>query len=339
MRNLVVAPKSNSACRIGAVIEREQGGAELPLALTRFATARGVLHATAAMQMATRELLERITTTSTRDAPISVQSLCRACNVTVKGAEQLSSRRDRQWIDRPRRSVHTGEIVFEGDTPFIRLPPHIDFSTARISIAHELGHFLIHSTSASRVTSRLPTSGEEEAVAEYGARLLLMPPKKCQADYSANLAEVALCWSQNARTTLHSAVERLGDPDVGLKSLRGAILWRVGENGPNSADLYTRLEPRWHLCESAFVPIGKCKARRQSLVAAAASECSFVTASAVEEVRIGTFEGVFRVDVVSWGSISEGTRIVLSIFSEVANEVTPGVMRYDVRGSQQVSLI
>jgi hypothetical protein len=339
MTNISTPAKIVASPRIGAVVAKEDAGAEFPLALSRFASGRGVTRPTVAMRMAVGDLVKRVTTSSKRNGPISVQALCRACDVTLRGAELLSSRRDARWAAYSRAMRHKGQIVFQRAGASISVPSQLGFAAARMSIAHELGHFLIHSACPSTATARLPTSEEEEILAEYGGRLMLMPLDRLNSDPTSNLAEVALCWAQTARTSLHSAVERLGDPDIGLATLRGAILWGIVADTARSAAIADRLTPRWHLCQPAFVPVGKCKARAQSVIASAASESSTVTASAVEGVRIGTFEGVFRVDVVSWGSVAEGTRTVLSTFSEAAEPAETGVTRFSVRGSEQFTLV
>jgi hypothetical protein len=341
--SIAVAPTKvvSVPSRIASVIDRENLGAPLPLALTRFASSFGVTRPTVAMKIAVHHLHERVATPVRRESevPISVKALCRACDVTLEGAELLSSRRDRRWAGYSRAMRHRGQIVFKGARASISVPSQLGFAAARMSIAHELGHYLIHSASSSGVTSRLSTSGEEEILAEYGGRLMLMPLDRLSSDPTANLAEVALAWAQTARTSLHSAVERLGDPDVGLPSVRGAILWGLLADAPRSTAIADRLTPRWHLCQPAFVPVGKSKARAQSVIANAAAESSTVAASAVEHVRIGTFEGLFRIDVVSWGSRTDGTRTVLSTFSTTEYEATNGPWRNRVHGSEQLELI
>lgn len=335
--------KSSSALQpsLRAVVEKEVAGATLPLPLARFATARGVDRATIAMRIATGELLGRISTGKlNRESPISVGALCKACNVSVKGAERVSSHRDREWDANVRSRSHVGEIVFDGESASIKIPSRLDFSAARITIAHELGHFLIHTAATNRVTARLPSTFEEEALAEYGGRLMLMPSGEFDTDPSANLAEVALCWSRIARTTLHSAVARLGDPDIGLTNVRGAIMWRSGdERAVNKGYVSGNMAPHWHLCSPAYIPIRRCKARPGSIIATAAAESSSVSGSAVEHVRIGTLNGLFRVDVVSWGFSAEGTRMVLSTFSDVEQDAVPSVTRYELRDAEQLAMI
>jgi hypothetical protein len=335
---IVPSAVATATLRIAALTEKEDAGTELPLPLRRFASSRGVTRPTLAMKMAAHDLTTRVADPKRR-GPISVQALCRACDVRLQGGQTLSSRRDSRWAAYSRAMRHKGQIIFQGAGASINVPSELGFAAARMSIAHELGHFLIHAGCLSRATARLPTSGEEEVLAEYGGRLLLMPAGTVSCDPNANLAEVALCWAQNARTSLHSAVERLGDPDIGLSTVAGAILWGFGTDAPRTAHIADRLTPRWHLCQPAFVPVGKCKARAQSVIACAASESSTVTASAVEQVRIGTFEGLFRVDVVSWGSITDGTRTVLATFSRTEEQPTSGMTRYRVRGSEQFALL
>jgi hypothetical protein len=198
----------------------------------------------------------------------------------------------------------------------IRVPEEIDFETARISVAHEIGHILIHQrgTELDHATIRLSSTSEEEALAEYGGRLLLLPTTIFQPPLGVNLAQYAVEQAGVARVTVHSAVSRLGDPDILVPGLQGAILWRINPQVPASHPISTRLTPQWHLCPGAFVPVRRSKARPGCLVAQIAEAPGPISASSVETVSIGTFVGVFRVDAFAWGAISQGTRLVLSVF-------------------------
>jgi Zn-dependent peptidase ImmA (M78 family) len=95
----------------------------------------------------------------------------------------------------------------------------VDYATARVSVAHELGHVLVHlrANDFDEATVRMPSSPEEECIAEYRARLLLMPSRAwLEMPMGSNLAEEAVIRSNIARVTIRSAVARLGDPDVGI---------------------------------------------------------------------------------------------------------------------------
>jgi hypothetical protein len=133
-------------------------------------------------------------------------------------------------------------------------------------------------------------------------------------DSNSNLAEYAVRQSSLARVTVHSAVARLGDPDLPQFEVCGAILWRVDSEANERFPVYERMTPFWHLCPDSFVPIRKSKARERSLVAELAACSGAVSDSRDESVRIGTFIGYFRVDAFAWGSLRDGTRLVLSVF-------------------------
>src|SRR5262249_41739932 len=154
----------------------------------------------------------------------------------------------------------TGKLLFDGSKVSIRIPDHLSHERARISVAHELGHLLIHRRGEGydEATIRLPSSPSEESLAEYGARLLLMPSPQFN---HRNLAEHSLIQSSRSRVTLHSAVLRLGDPDVEPYDVVGAILWRMNSGVSKNLPLGSRLTPQWHLCPGYFVPVGKCRAR------------------------------------------------------------------------------
>jgi hypothetical protein len=119
------------------------------------------------------------------------------------------------------------------------------------------------------------------------------------------------------RVTLHSAVTRFGDPDVTSPRVLGAILWRMNPEVSTIEPIHARLTPQWHLCPGAFIPVRRCKARMGSLVAdLAGTGNAAVGESRLEDVAIGTFTGCFRADAFAWGSVIDGTRIVLSLFIE-----------------------
>jgi hypothetical protein len=324
------------------VLRKQLEGFPLPVTLRRFAENCEADSVSDAMEATVGRLLAKINGDG-KVAPgraVSVESLCDACGVTIAGSKRASSSADQSWDAYFRGSSHVGEIIFQGNAALIRVPHRMDFSAARISIAHELGHFLIHAQSQDGVTKRLPSTPEEEALAEYGARLLLMPHREVKVEETANLAANALSLSRRMRTTLHSAVSRLGDPDTGVSDMRGAILWRFSESAPQHATIEQRLSPFWHLCSPAFVPVRRCKAREGSIIARAAAERDGATGSAIEDVRIGTFSGVFRVDVVAWGSIADGARAILSVFRSVQHPQDRNATTINaLRSSRQLALI
>jgi hypothetical protein len=308
---------------LDALIEKEVRGAQLPLALTRFAEMFNTSRPTQAMRAATDELLAKYASVfgDSVSLPIKVEGLCRMSKVQLAGIRP-AARPSTAYSsdDHTPRLGHTGKTYFEGSRASIRIPPHVDYATARISVAHELGHVLVHlrGNGFDEATVRLPSSPEEECIAEYGARLLLMPSKVWQGmPQRTNLAEEAVIRSSIARVTIHSAVARLGDPDLGNTDIKGAILWRLNPEVPSYSPVHERLTPHWHLCRGAFVPIKRSKARAGSVSAKAAERQTVAADSRVEDVRVGTFIGVFTVDVLAWGSVADGTRLVLATFRQV----------------------
>jgi len=203
--------------------------------------------------------------------------------------------------------------------PCIQIPAGVPDHRARVAVAHELGHVLIHKRGSSYddVTIRLAASDREEAVAEYAARLLLLPTRQIERE---NLAERAVRQANEARVTVHAAASRLGDPDMRCEFVRGAILWKLNPSVPSKSALAERLTPAWRLCPGAFIPIGKCKARKDSLIAELARATGSSSDVRIENVKIGSLEGVFRVHGFAWGSIAGGTRLILSIFETTVSE-------------------
>jgi Zn-dependent peptidase ImmA (M78 family) len=289
---------------------------KVPLSIKRFVEESGKTDPISAMQHVTDRLMVRYGQSQMKSTvPIVVERLCELSDAYLVG-NRPKVRTDGYSIqDHRPRNGHTGKSYFEGQRAKIRIPENLDYATARVAVAHELGHLLIHrrATGYDKATLRLGSTPAEEALAEYCARLLLIPASLSSVSYE-NLAERGLNLSSVARVTLHSAVLRLGDPDNIAAGVRGAILWKLNPDVSNTEPISGRLTPHWHLCPRAFVPVGKCKARNGSLIAELGDSRSPIGGTRIEEVRIGTFVGTFRIDAFAWGSLSEGSRLVLSVF-------------------------
>jgi hypothetical protein len=250
--------------------------------------------------------------------PVSLTALCAVAQVQLIG-KPSRMRKPFLYLHTDARYGHTGELYVENDALTIRIPSDVDRTTARVSVAHELGHALIHfrDNRFDHATIKLPSTDDEEALAEYGARLLLMP-REMWNGYSpeSNLAEYVVKQAGTADSTLHSAVLRLGDPDLSFHDIEGAILWRLNRHIAKHAPIHERLTPYWHVCPNAFVPIKKSQARVGSLVSDIAAENGHAgtCATRTEQVQIGSFGGRFKIDAFASGSVSDGTRFVLSIF-------------------------
>jgi hypothetical protein len=300
---------------------REWDTAGMPLAITRFVENSEADRPSSAMKMAVDSLMVEYSNRHSSVSPsISVEGLCEVYGAGLVGKRPKGRKADCYSTNQRPRVAHTGKLYFEGLRPTIRIPEDLDWGTTRVSVAHELGHLIIHRRSSGydHATLRLPSSAAEEALAEYCARLLLIPSNpRATITERENLAKFALTQSGEHDVTLHSAVLRLGDPDIIFAGVRGAILWNLNSRVPTSEPISERITPRWHLCPRVFVPVGKCKARNGSLVAELADSEQRLGGTKVEEVRIGTFVGSFRIDAFAWGSIEENTRLILSVFREL----------------------
>lgn len=299
--------------RLHRLAIREANREELALPVRRFREYRNEPTALSAIQNAAKELIAQYSASNSSIDRISVTALCVMCGLRLEGAPRTRSSRPAATM-RTAQDAHTGKLILNTVAPTISLPAGIDVSLARVAVAHEIGHFLIHrrGTSLDRLTVRLPTSADEEALAEYCARLLLMPAIVRHADSKISVLK-CLALARAADVTLHSAASRLGDPDVMQKqNIECVIYWRLKTSTTTQT---RRLSPSWHLCPTAFIPINRCYASRASLVAEIGEGESLAEGSRVEQVQIGTLRGTYLVEAVAWGSVRKGTRTVLSAFT------------------------
>jgi len=300
----------------------ETRGEAIPLALRRFQDCWESCGSTSAAQRATAAVLARYHQLFPSASPVvRVARLCDVVGVRLTGLRPRSRFKPSYTVvDSPSRHPgYSGSVRFSRQgAPSIEIPEGVDGYRARVSAAHEIGHVLVHKRGDNYddVTTRLPASVQEEAIAEYAARLLLLPTGNVKAP---NLAEYAVRWASDAEVTVHAAACRLGDPDQRYRQLNGAVLWKLSPKVRSDLLLSERLTPAWHVCPGAFVPIGRCKARVGSLVAELANGSTPVSGVQIEDVRIGSFAGKFKVHGFAWGSVSAGTRLVLSVFEGLAD--------------------
>lgn len=302
---------------------KEREGGQLPVTLKRFREHCGDGSVIGAMQGAAADVLGHYARQILRRSPrISANTLCRICKVELEGALPSQGRGRNIYSALgvgQQHSGHSGAIYLDPHRSRIRLPPGLD--RARVAVAHELGHYLIHrrGDTLDGLTMRLPSSEEEEALSEYAARLLLLPQPLGRWDGTgANVASQCLEIAHSSDVTVHSAAARLGDPDLPERAgLKGIIFWRLHPKVGVDQPVPARLTPQWHLCPDAFIPIQRCHASRESLIAELAS-CDGTTASGSREERvgIGSLKGSYRVDAVAWGSVRRGSRVVLAAFLE-----------------------
>ena len=297
---------------LAALLAQEQKSSQdLPLAIRRFVKyqeASGIVDA--ALRASRRLLGEYRNAVAHVHSAVRLTKLAQLQSVVLRGVDNVTPR---GTVELSLRRHYRAAITMGGAAPVITIPPGSDRPGARISVAHELGHLLIHSRGAvvDEITVKIGTSKEEEALAEYIGRLLLLSERIDTTEKAASgVARLGFDLASSADVPLSSALARIGDPDQNL-GVAGVILWELRSD--RSLGVAERLKPYHRLCGAKFIP-DRSHAREGSLTATAAGGESERIAVGIESVRIGGFVGEFRVEAYGWGSEDRGTRKVLSTF-------------------------
>jgi hypothetical protein len=300
---------------------------QLPLPIRRFMEFYGGTRPIDTLQRAVRDLMLRYRIGFPSAVPVRVEHLCEILGIRLAGKPPACTSRSHPSyaVDATRSRVgHTGMLRIEKSGPVVVIPDDVDRETAKVSVAHEIGHFLLHwrGHQLDEATIRMPADPIEEALAEYAARLLLLPQEIWSGITPiTNLAEYAITQCGLAGVTINSSVSRLGDPDLSGVDVRGAIFWRMQGDWQRHLPVNEQISPHWFRCPGAFIPVNRSKARPGSLVADLAGYEGTAFASRVEQVRIGTLTGTYIVDGYAWGSLEEGRRVVLTVFRPLRLEV------------------
>src|SRR6266478_414649 len=257
-----------------AIIAR-QSMEDWPPTLQRFVHEFGAMNPVDAAQIAAKTVMDRYAAAypyNDRDA-ISVRYLCKLLDIDLRGnvPKMLPSRSNPRFgsygesDDRPAAAL----LVFNRRATIDVAAPNP--LRARISVAHEIGHFLIHSRGQEIDNSMMHSevTTEEEILSEYIGRLLLLPTELFHFQFTRqrSMAVACITAARDAAVSFNIATSRISDPDQALPSLKGAIFWRLVPGSPTHLPVEKRLAPFWHLCPNAFVPIRKCHARHDSVIA------------------------------------------------------------------------
>lgn len=295
----------------GLLEQERKAAAELPLPIRRFVqdqNAAGVVEA--AVRASGRLLRDYEAAGGALPGTVRLSKLAELRSVALHGLKNVRPTRPLGTTSSQR---YRAAITMGGAGRVITIPPGSDRAVARISVAHELGHLLIHSRgmAVDEATIRLGSSPQEETLAEYIGRLLLLSSKVSPEDEGGGTAKLCFALAGSANVPLAAALARIGDPDQNL-GIAGAILWELRRDP--SLTLAERLKPSCRLCGAAFIP-DRSHAREGSLTVTAAEGEEERLVMGSEFVRIGRFVGQFGVQAYAWGSEARGTRKVLSTFS------------------------
>jgi hypothetical protein len=297
-----------------------------PFAINAFREWHGVATlAEAAQRVAARALARLPGGGGTHINPlVSVTQLCDVLGIVLEGVAPTMSRagREIEKVDCARyRSEERARLSFHDGKAVVRVSERDarSLARARYSVAHEVGHFLIHQRGDTMdwMTLRADTTVEEEALAEYIGRLLLLP--KDHVDAFIKLPVTALqCVTLAARAevSLHAAAARLLDVDATDRGIRGVIFWQMAGRVDSAADIAKAFAPHWHQCPGSFVPVRRCHLRHDSMLARLAHGTGKAQDAAQEEVSIGSFKGRFKVSGFAWGSVEKRSRKALSVFTD-----------------------
>lgn len=297
----------------------QQGAGSWPFALRQFVYSTGTETPVRAAQAAADRLLTRYLSEYGKGSDlIGVARLCDLLGIEIKGKLPRTRSTGREtWSQLIGPVTHTAKLSFESNRPVIEVMDAVA-ARARVSAAHELGHYLIHlrDKGLDYETLRSGSTPEEEVLSEYIGRLLLMPLTQFLMHFTRTDSYSLACLTaaSKANVSVHASAARMVDPDYPRGEVRGTILWRTNPKKTVTAPIEERLTPHWHLCPGAFIPIRRCQARKGSLIAGLANANEDARSVVEEDVKIGTLTGRFRVDVFAWGSLRNGSRCVLSVF-------------------------
>jgi hypothetical protein len=292
-----------------------------PPAITKFVGATGAGNPIAAAQRSAAQLLDEYYRKSARGLPISVRTLCGLLGIQLRGrapktiARRLTDSLGLTLGAASRRNVSTLFVGSDGAVIDVTDP---NPASARVSIAHEIGHYLIHFREG-RIdgqTLALPTSPEEESLSEYLGRLLLLPwdDIRDQVTHANSWALACLELAGKGAVSVHAVANRLNDPDQDVRPMQGAIYWKRNPKISKDAPIERQLSPYWHTCPHTYIPIRKCHVLHDSVIARVAAADGDAKDVGEELVDIGTLKGRFLVDCFAWGSANSGTRTALSLF-------------------------
>ncbi len=295
---------------------------EFSLPIRRFTKSVGASHPIEAVEIETTNIIKKYRKKYGFTIPISLKWICDFLDIEVIGKVPEKTHKTPYYSSYARNRTLDfiqGQLFIKNGKPYIKLPTKLDLNLARVVVAHEVGHWIISRKQFenSHNALRRGSSLEEEYLSDYAARRLLIPDATFYSplDQNENLSFRCMLASRRARATLYSATIRLGDKDIWSSKITCAILWHINPKSLENSSNADRLTPQWFCGSNEFIPVGKCRARNNSLIADLAGYTSDPCfGNRIEEVNIGELKGQFNVSAFAWGSMKRGTRLVLSIF-------------------------
>jgi Zn-dependent peptidase ImmA (M78 family) len=219
--------------------------------------------------------------------------------------------------------VPKGKIIFGPDGASILIPRAFCRVRRRIEAAHELAHILLNHYSPVQIQGNRTTSYAEsldvfEEWCEKTGRLMLIPeaflPRLENLSTEVSLGYVIIQVARRWGVPVPTAIMRILDQPMAGEKLRTKqiIVWDVENETANSSQCL--LKASWHACRIGFIP-HQNKVRLGSITYKAAVHMGTDRyVCGVEEVKIGSLQGIFYVDACPYG-IGRYKR-VLTVFRE-----------------------
>ena len=286
----------------------------LPPLLRRFAS----YHNSSCLRQAVDRALEKEQSSilsASSNGVVSLSKLASIYSIEIEGRFiHRKSYTSGQW---ERESLSHASIDFSSENPIIRLKRSGGYLSQRVSIAHELGHFIVRKRGGTM--DRHMTSSEsippEELIADYIGRRILM--HNCHDTFGIFVhPSQYFVAASKAEAPPNIAFLRVFDPDIQETSTLLAW-WKGGKilDVDNNRQEFTL--HKFYSRKGYFLKLKATKAKKDTASDRAGNMIPAIDERTKEDVRLGTFHGSYYTLTYAWGSKGSDTRNVLTFFREI----------------------